>query len=463
MSVLPPPRRSLRFVLAIVVVGMLSPIVAFLAWSRVEANRLDSAFDALEAREESLDVDDFDPKPATGEQREASHLYAQAMRLVANEPLERFRSMATTVEELCSAPGEPPASAQVAALEAVEAPHRHALALLDRAAGLDAVGWEDADRPRRNSMEQLRAVILGQVNAVRVARLACTGQGDQAARALLAGLRLQRVSAPPSRRVAASTTHSLHAVLTFTSADVSLLQKIQDEYENAADEHSVARQVRYMRAAWLHYALPGVVSDSPSGYVPARVSPVGAVAMRLVRPMRDHSIVRELREFDEALVATSGPWPAKLDAATAMTARYRYTRSQSRRRGWFDRLTRPYDSHQAATALEGVVRSAAETLARTRASAAAVAVVRYRQAHGTLPGSLQALIPEYLATSIVDPYTGGELKYVLAGAGYKVYALGINRTDDGGRWDLNSDLQTSRRGNPPDVGITVGRLTDHPN
>ena len=370
---------------------------------------------------------------------------------------------ATAIEKLCSAPEEPSAPAQVAVLEALEAPNKEAFALLDRAALLDAAGWDDADRPRRDSMEEFRSVTLGRLNAARIARLACTGRGEEAARALFAGMRLRRVAVPTSDRVSASTPHSLHAVLTFTPPDASLLRKIQNEYEHAVDERSVERRLRYSRAWWLHHALPGVVSDSPPGYIPARMTPLGAVALRLVRPMRDHSIVRELREFDEAIAAISEPWPAKLDAASAITGKYRYTRS-SRRRGFFERITRPYGSHMAATTLESDVRRTAETLARTRASAAAVAVARYRQAHdGTLPGSLEALIPEYLTAPLVDPYTGKELKYVHDGASYKVYSLGVNRTDDGGTWDLNSDLRTSRRGDPPDVGIAVGRASARPN
>ena len=441
---------------------MLSPIAAFVTWSRIEASRLDRAFDALEARDEPLDIAEFDLKPATGEQREASHLYAQAMKSVGTQQ-PAFQAAATAVEKLCSAPQDPSASAQVAVLEAFEAPHREAFALLDRTTELEAAGWEEADRPRRGSMEEARTVILGQLNAARIARLACTGKGDDAARALLAGLRLRRVAAPASGR-AASTPHSLRAILSFPRADASLLREIQREYESAIDEHAAERRVRYMRAQWLHYALPGVVSDPPPGYVRAGMTPVGAVAMRLVRPMRDHGIVRELGEFDEALAAAAQPWPGKLEAAAAVTGKYRYTRSQSRRRGFVERLVSPYDSHVAATALEGVVRSAAESLAQARASAAAVAVARYRQAHdGTLPDSLRALIPEYLAAPLVDPYTGQELKYAHDGASYKVYSLGANRTDDGGTWDLRSDLQTTRRGDPPDVGIAVGRPTDHPN
>lgn len=449
-----------------VLVVLLSPVLAFLGWSRIEAGRLDRAFDALETRGEPLDIAAFDQEPVTSEQREASRLYAQAIKVVDSPPLAAPQAMAaaaTAIEELCSAPGKPGASAHVAALRAFEAPYQGAFPLLDRAAGLDAAGWEEADRPRRNSPEEARSGTLLRLNAARIGRLACTGQGDEAASALVSGLRLRRVGLAPDR-IAAATSHSLHAVLTFTVPAPALLQRIQDEYQHAVDEHSVEKQVRYLRAQWLYYALPGVVSDPPPGYMPGRMTPLEAVAMRLVRPMRDHSVVRELGEYDEALAAIHEPWPAKLEAATAITAKYRYTRSQSRRRGFFERLTHPYGSHIAATALEGVVMRAAETLALMRASAGAVAIARYGQAnHGTLPGSLRALIPEYLAAPLVDPYTGDELKYVRDGTSYKVYSLGINRTDDGGTWDLNSDLQTSRRGDPPDVGIAVGRLPGRPN
>jgi hypothetical protein len=41
-------------------------------------------------------------------------------------------------------------------------------------------------------------------------------------------------------------------------------------------------------------------------------------------------------------------------------------------------------------------------------------------------------------------------------SGYKVYSVGIDRNDDGGTWEQHSDLQQSRRGNPPDVGVEVG-------
>jgi hypothetical protein len=340
-------------------------------------------------------------------------------------------------------------------LQSLVDPYRQAFDLLDRATGLDAAGWADADRPARMSMEEQRLVNLGRLNGVRVARLACAGQGDEAARALLATLRLRRVR---PMLPALWTPHSLHALLTFTSPEVSLLQTIQQEYEHAVDEYAVEKRIRQSRAQWLHFTLPGVVSDPPPWNVPSTVNPLGAIVMSLARPMRDHGTVTELREFDEALAAMSQPWPAKIDAATAIAQKYRQTRFPSRRRGFFESLSRPFPSHQAAAGLDGAVRSAAETLARTRASIGAVAVARYSRAHGgSLPASLHDLIPEYLAAPLVDPYTGKELKYLHDATGYKVYGLGINRVDDGGRWDHKSDLQTSRRGEPPDVGIAVGQ------
>jgi hypothetical protein len=120
-------------------------------------------------------------------------------------------------------------------------------------------------------------------------------------------------------------------------------------------------------------------------------------------------------------------------------------------------MYRPYGSHFAARQLSTHVAAAAESLARTRASIAALVIARYRAAHeGTLPGSLTNLVPAFLEAPLVDPYTGRELIYRREGAGYKVYSVGIDRQDDGGVWDVTSDLQVSRRGNPKDVGIAVG-------
>jgi hypothetical protein len=60
-----------------------------------------------------------------------------------------------------------------------------------------------------------------------------------------------------------------------------------------------------------------------------------------------------------------------------------------------------------------------------------------------------------MAAPLIDPYSGAELKHQCDGSGFTVYSVGANRKDDGGTWEQHSDLQLSRRGNPPDIGIVV--------
>jgi len=72
------------------------------------------------------------------------------------------------------------------------------------------------------------------------------------------------------------------------------------------------------------------------------------------------------------------------------------------------------------------------------------------------PPPCATLFPPILPRRSFDPYTGSELKYLREGARYNVYSVGLNRQDDGGVWEQRSDILTSRRGNPEDVGIAVG-------
>src|SRR5688572_26000719 len=95
------PRR-LRRTLALASVLLFSPFVAFVIWSRVEASRLNQALDALEARREPLDVNALDQRPSTAQQREASHLYAQAGKLVGDLSGRRLAAARTTIEEVCA-------------------------------------------------------------------------------------------------------------------------------------------------------------------------------------------------------------------------------------------------------------------------------------------------------------------------------------------------------------------------
>lgn len=67
---------------------------------------------------------------------------------------------------------------------------------------------------------------------------------------------------------------------------------------------------------------------------------------------------------------------------------------------------------------------------------AAVAIRRYLLRHGRLPGTLDVLVPEFLTELPWDCLHGQPLRYQPDGAtSYRLYSVGENGTDDGGRGD----------------------------
>jgi hypothetical protein len=66
-------------------------------------------------------------------------------------------------------------------------------------------------------------------------------------------------------------------------------------------------------------------------------------------------------------------------------------------------------------------------------SRTAIALERYRLAHGEYPVSLDALPPQYMKEVPHDIIGGQPLQYFLTGMGrFVLYSVGWNQTDDGG-------------------------------
>jgi len=80
----------------------------------------------------------------------------------------------------------------------------------------------------------------------------------------------------------------------------------------------------------------------------------------------------------------------------------------------------------------GTINLIARDEAQLRTARTALAVERYRLAYGGLPGMLDALIPEFLDVVPADPYNGEPLRYHILDAGYVVYSVSSNLSDEGG-------------------------------
>jgi hypothetical protein len=78
-------------------------------------------------------------------------------------------------------------------------------------------------------------------------------------------------------------------------------------------------------------------------------------------------------------------------------------------------------------------------MARRRGMEALVAIAMYQQQRGSVAPSLDALVPEFLASVPVDPWTGRALVYRVVdpdldphGRGFVLYSVGENELDEGG-------------------------------
>lgn len=72
------------------------------------------------------------------------------------------------------------------------------------------------------------------------------------------------------------------------------------------------------------------------------------------------------------------------------------------------------------------------SLAFMRCGIAAVAVERFRLAHGHWPDRLEDLVPAYLSKLPIDPFDGQPLRFRRLKDGVIIYTIGEEQTDDGG-------------------------------
>lgn len=86
--------------------------------------------------------------------------------------------------------------------------------------------------------------------------------------------------------------------------------------------------------------------------------------------------------------------------------------------------------NMTAGLLHEAMRGRCRTEARVEGTRLVVAIHRYRHAHGSLPPTLDALVPDFLDAVPTDPYDGKPFRYDPGRA--IVYAVGTNGVDHGG-------------------------------
>lgn len=152
--------------------------------------------------------------------------------------------------------------------------------------------------------------------------------------------------------------------------------------------------------------LPGVTGDPPSWFA----SPLAWLGRSLIRLAH----VRYLQQMGALLDLQAGPRPRPEFASVVTPSRW----------SWVGR----WDSMFTA-GLVRAIESGDLFTSELNAAELAVALRRFRLDRGAYPDELPALVPSYLASVPIDPFTGRPPVYARRGAGFELHAEGPkNRT-----------------------------------
>jgi hypothetical protein len=139
----------------------------------------------------------------------------------------------------------------------------------------------------------------------------------------------------------------------------------------------------------------------------ARVADLAATqeAVKQDKPVEQSSMDADfaffLQAMEESIAASKLPYPKRFDARDRLNRRS----GEAKSKGY------PY-SEMVLSYLAKLISKEARSLAQLRCAVGALAVQRYRLAHGNnLPASLEETVPAFLKAVPVDPYRGNPLRY----------------------------------------------------
>ncbi len=431
--------------LAIVACLVLLPAAAHSLWDYVEIRRLVHEIEVIRAKGEPVTTRQA-PSVASPSEPTASRDYlAGAMLALPSAPSR----VITPIREALAAPAPDREALRrfAAPLDALVAESADALRLADRAAALPFDGFA-AGTEFNYRASGVR--LLSESITARSLKASLDGAGDAAIESVLSFL--QSLRADRDAGWLAASGHQVPAVLSLSRPSEPALRRLQIALEaegrpDRALDEVVRDRTRYIELIWRRYY--GTDPAFPRNY---RL-PMRSVAETIARPWLTHKIVGVLQVWAALVDAAGVPWPRKAQVSAAVLDRYRP--EQHAPPGRFDGIG--WSGYPFAVFKRAVDPT---PLIVDRASAVAVAIERFRSARGTMPAALADLVPEYVTSLPVDPYTGRALLFRQAPRAYTIYSVGPNGRDDGG--DLTSEFeQVIRQGfgrrviAGADVGVRV--------
>ena len=255
------------------------------------------------------------------------------------------------------------------------------------------------------------------------------GQANSALRSVQSGFRFARsLAKEPSTishlvRVACEsrTASSLERIINrieLTDEQLGELSRCLYDAECASDLSRAFVGERCMGLSF--FTAPQSMSSVGLESVPAR--PILAVCQAV--GLVDMDAVIYLDIMNDQMEAARLPYPQRREATDAIEKKLR-TMSKIH-----------VFAHVLTPALSRVITIEMRTIAHLRAAQVGLAIQRYRLAAGALPDTLAELVPAYLDAVLKDPFDGNELRFKKRGAGFVIYSIGEDLSDDGGAEQL---------------------------
>ena len=394
-----------------IAVALLLPILVHSVWGYIETRRLNRAIQSIQAKGEPVQLRSEVP---VGEAATAARFYRAAAALASPSSPDQ-RALFARIND-AERMGEWPDDA-LSQLRVIVGSQEEMLSFVDRAADLP---FEDFGPGTTHTLFAAHLISAVRLSLLRAVVKAYDGDGDGAARSLYSGVRAGRWFSrsgpwyvPYWLWVAPAVTVTLERSRASDAELEHLARALAD-----SDNDDV------LRHAFLEMRAGIIRDDSMSNrwVIGSRAAPAFVVD----KPWQTRQFNRQLAWYAEVLDAVDMPWPARIDAIERVDY---FNLDVQLTREWMKK------------SVERVVSS----LAMVRSIRTAVAVERFQRAHeGQLPASLSDMVPLYLPSAPVDPFTGQPIRFSGSTDAYVAYSAGLNRTDDGGdvsaQWARGSDL-----------------------
>ena len=414
--------------------ALLFAIVCYVVWDQAEQRALARDIDAIAARGEPITVADV-AGADTPERHDAARIYAAAAERFRALPQELTFRLPRLDLDTTAQP-----SLDLAALERQYRPDAPVLQLVDQATPLDFNGFGDV-------APEMETSVMASVNSLAALRadfLSIHSKGDEAARALIPCVRLWRTVTPFLRyQVSSRILGSVRILLRHADPSAAALSELSSSLAALPEDDEVAHETMLQRARFI---------DS---FGEPQRGPSDRLAARMIRPYLTRQRRQRLLNYEEALAIARDAWPRKFVRANGLQSQYAEAwRGSGSRPSLLRRLVPP----EGLGIMSLGTTAAGLDLAARRVLIATIAVERYRRDHGgVFPPSLKAVVPVYLASVPVDPFSGDPLTYKPDAGGYLLYSLDTNLKNDGGAlYGFGSKNQLIPRGGAGrDLGIRV--------